>query len=453
MKPWRIRTVISFIIFIIFCLLASTLLFSIYTVQKITDNLKVQVNTSTVIITLKDNLTLLLNAETGERGYVITGDTSYLEPYHIAVSKISQNLNLLNILLKENPVQEIRLEKLSDYVNQKIAYIESIIRLKERGDNATIRKMLTAGKGKYLMDQIRAFNQTLQVREEKQFEERQFATSQSIRKTRIVFITGTIISVFITLSLASVIFNELKRRRKVELKMREYNKELKRKNAEIEQFAFIASHDLQQPLRSVSNFTHLLEKRLSSTADDEVREYMKLIKGGSQRMSALIFDILEYSRIGKDSQRTKIDCNTLLREILYDMAVIVQEANAQITVGRLPVVQGYGYLKSLFQNLLSNAVKFKKENARPEIRVNAIDTGNEYLFTITDNGIGIGEPYKERIFIIFQRLHTREEYPGTGIGLSICKKIVDLHGGKIWVDSEPGKGSSFNFTIPKFDDR
>jgi len=116
-------------------------------------------------------------------------------------------------------------------------------------------------------------------------------------------------------------------------------------------------------------------------------------------------------------------------------------------------VQGYGYLKSLFQNLLSNAVKFKKENARPEIRVNAIDTGNEYLFTITDNGIGIEEPYKERIFIIFQRLHTREEYPGTGIGLSICKKIVDLHGGKIWVDSEPGKGSSFNFTIPKFDDR
>ena len=449
MKPWRIRTAISLIIIVIFCLLAATFLFSIYTVQKITDNLKVQVNTSTVIITLKDNLSLLLNAETGERGYVITADTNYLEPYHIALSKISENLRLLSDLLKENPVQEIRLEKLSDYVNQKFAYIETIIMLKKKGDNATIKKTLTSGKGKYLMDQIRAFNQTLQKIEEKQFADRQLATTQSIRKTRIVFIIGAIISLVIILFLASVILNELNRRKKAERTMREYNSELKRKNAEIEQFAYIASHDLQQPLRSISNFTQLLDKKISATTDAEAREYMKLIAGGSQRMSTLIYDILEYSRIGKDSQKSTIDCNDLVRDILFDMNAIIQETNAEIHIGKLPVVVGYSYLKSLFQNLLSNALKFKKENVRPVINITARDTGPDHLFTIADNGIGIEEPYKERIFIIFQRLHSRKEYPGTGIGLSICKKIVDLHGGKIWVDSEPGKGSSFNFTIPK----
>lgn len=166
-------------------------------------------------------------------------------------------------------------------------------------------------------------------------------------------------------------------------------------------------------------------------------------------MSTLIYDILEYSRIGKDSQKSTIDCNDLVRDILFDMNAIIQETNAEIHIGKLPVVVGYSYLKSLFQNLLSNALKFKKENVRPVINITARDTGPDHLFTIADNGIGIEEPYKERIFIIFQRLHSRKEYPGTGIGLSICKKIVDLHGGKIWVDSEPGKGSSFNFTIPK----
>ncbi|HTA81885.1 MAG TPA: CHASE3 domain-containing protein [Bacteroidia bacterium] len=228
-----------------------------------------------------------------------------------------------------------------------------------------------------------------------------------------------------------------------------YSKELERKNKEIEQFAYVASHDLQEPLRTISNFSTLLTQKQKAHPDSEEREYINYIHGSAQRMSQLIFDLLEYSRIGKDADKVPVDCDKLVSEVLTDISASIQESKAQITVKKLPVVKGFTYLKSLFLNLISNAIKFQKEGAHPVITISAIDKGNEYLFSVKDNGIGIEKTYHEKIFQIFQRLHNRTEYEGTGIGLSQCKKIVDLHGGEIWVESEPGEGSTFNFTIPK----
>lgn len=346
-------------------------------------------------------------------------------------------------------MQQIRLEKLSGYISQKIAYIEKIIALKNNGDDSTIKAMLTAGEGKFLMDKIREFNQNMQSVEEKLFTERQHATGKSIRKARVVFWAEGIFAILITLFLASIIISELNRRTRVEKIMNDYNRELRRKNQEIEQFAYIASHDLQQPLRSISNFTSLLNEKTQVSADSDAKEYMRFITGAAKRMSALISDLLEYSRVGNDTAKSKIDLNALLKEILTDMSATIQETKAEINIGILPTVNGYVYLKSLFQNLISNAIKFTRENKTPVVTITSRDMGAEYLFSIKDNGIGIEKEYKERIFVIFQRLHTRNEYPGTGIGLSICKKIVDLHGGSIWVESVPGEGSTFNFTIPK----
>ncbi|MEQ8471076.1 MAG: ATP-binding protein [Marinoscillum sp.] len=235
---------------------------------------------------------------------------------------------------------------------------------------------------------------------------------------------------------------------RAEKKLIQYTTELERKNKEIEQFAYAASHDLQEPLRSISNFSSLLAKKLEKNPNDEVDKYMSLISGGANRMSNLIFDLLEYSRIGKDMSRSAIDCNKLVNEILTDLNAIIEESNAEIHVTNLPVVNGYD-LKSVFQNLILNAIKFKKQDIAPVINITSTDSGKEFLFSIKDNGIGIEKDYYERIFIIFQRLHTRFEYEGTGIGLSLCKKIIDLHGGEIWVESEYGKGTTFYFTIPK----
>ncbi|MEO7171523.1 MAG: ATP-binding protein, partial [Ferruginibacter sp.] len=237
-------------------------------------------------------------------------------------------------------------------------------------------------------------------------------------------------------------------RKKAEKKLNEYNIELERKNKEIEQFAYAASHDLQEPLRSISNFSKLLAEKLEQYPDKEINEYMGLVSGGASRMSNLIFDLLEYSRIGKDMIKRATDCDKLVHEILTDLAAIIEESGAAIHIEKLPDINCFD-LKSVFQNLIINAIKFKKEGIPPVVNISATDTGNEFLFIIKDNGIGIEKEYYDRIFIIFQRLHLRTEYAGTGIGLSLSKKIIEMHGGKIWVESEFGKGSTFYFTIPK----
>lgn len=237
-------------------------------------------------------------------------------------------------------------------------------------------------------------------------------------------------------------------RKMAEKKLNQYTIELERKNKEIEQFAYAASHDLQEPLRSISNFSKLLAKKLEQNPSQEINEYMSLISGGANRMSKLIFDLLEYSRIGKDMAMRVTDCDKLVREILIDLTAIIKESGAEIHIEKLPMINCYN-LKSVFQNLIINAIKFKKAGIPPVITISASDTGKEFLFAIEDNGIGIEKEYYSRIFIIFQRLHTRFEYAGTGIGLSLCKKIIELHGGEIGVESEFGKGSTFYFTIPK----
>lgn len=237
-------------------------------------------------------------------------------------------------------------------------------------------------------------------------------------------------------------------RKIAEQKLEKSNIELQRKNKEIEQFAYAASHDLQEPLRSISNFSTLLAKKLENNPDTAINKYMRLITGGANRMSKLIFDLLEYSRLGKDMSKSITDCNILMQDVLTDLTSLIEENQAKIYIQKLPVINCYD-LKSVFQNLIINAIKFKKSREFPIINISASETEKEFLFKIQDNGIGIEKEYYNRIFIIFQRLHTRFEYAGTGIGLSQCKKIIEQHGGKIWVESEFGEGSTFYFTIPK----
>ena len=445
----RVKTTIIGVIVVIFCILLCTLFFAVYSIRNMNNNLRIQVDTRTVIITLKDNLSLLLNAETGERGYTITSDTSYLQPYYEALEELPANSALLSKMLQGNVEEEKELDSLFLYVNAKMDFIKKVILLKNDVNDKGIKDLLNTGQGKHLMDKVRQSNQRLRATEEEHFAERKKITDKSIITARIVFIVAAIFSLLITLFLASVIINELNRRTRHEKALRDYTRELQRKNEEIEQFAFIASHDLQQPLRSISNFTGLLNEKLQDTAGDETKQYMSFITGGAHRMSALINDLLEYSRAGKDVQRLKIDCNQLVAEVLEELSAVLKETQATVNVSVLPSLYGYASLKSVFRNLIGNAVKYTKKNEPPVVSITFKDLGKEYLFSIKDNGIGIEAKYKERIFIIFQRLHTRNEYTGTGIGLSICKKVVELHGGKITLESEPGKGSEFTFTIPK----
>jgi PAS domain S-box-containing protein len=226
--------------------------------------------------------------------------------------------------------------------------------------------------------------------------------------------------------------------------------ELQASNTELERFAYVASHDLQEPLRMVSSFLNLLEKKLAGLLDETTRQYIHFAVDGAERMKKLIQDLLQYSRVGSNKEDfSPTDLNEVLQYVTRLLAEDIKKNQASITVHPMPVIEANKTLISqLFVNLVSNAMKYRNEKT-PEIEIGSTQEPGHWTFYVKDNGIGIDPKFFDKIFIIFQRLHNKNEYSGTGIGLAICKKIVDIHKGKIWLQSEPGKGSTFYFTIPK----
>ena len=225
--------------------------------------------------------------------------------------------------------------------------------------------------------------------------------------------------------------------------------ELKRSNDELKQFAYVTSHDLQEPLRTIASFTQLLKRRYESKLDEDADEFIDFIVSGADRMQTMIKALLDYSRVntmGKEFEPYNFE--EILDQTLRSLKIAIDESNAVIIRDPLPTMKvDDKQMIQLFQNLISNAIKFRKLDARMKIYISCEKVSNNYLFSVSDNGIGMELQFKDRIFEVFQRLHTRDEYSGTGIGLAICKKIVERHGGQIWVESEFGKGSTFYFTI------
>ena len=241
----------------------------------------------------------------------------------------------------------------------------------------------------------------------------------------------------------------LRLRRRAEEDLAKKAVELARSNADLEQFAYIASHDLQEPLRMVAAYTQLIAERYRGKLDDNADKFIGYACEGALRMQTLINDLLAFSRIGRTGVKAgRVNCDAAMAEVLLNLGPAIRDCGATVSYAPLPeVLADSSQMSQVFQNLIGNAIKFRGKEP-PEILVQAEKAGQDWLFTVSDNGIGIAPESAENIFVAFQRLHTRTEYPGNGIGLSICKKIIERNGGKIWVESGMSKGSSFKFTLP-----
>jgi light-regulated signal transduction histidine kinase (bacteriophytochrome) len=248
----------------------------------------------------------------------------------------------------------------------------------------------------------------------------------------------------------SKITRDITERKQSEEQLQSTLVELERSNKELEQFAYVASHDLQEPLRMVSSYTQLLAQKYEDQLDDKAKKFIGYAVDGAVRMQTLINDLLAYSRVSTQGKTLKtIDSHAALGAALRNLATTIEDNRAIVVNDDLPIVRADAtQLSQLFQNLIGNAIKFQRADL-PRIQISVCDLGSEWRFSVKDNGIGIEAKYAEKVFVIFQRLHTRQEYPGTGIGLAICKRIVERHGGRIWFESEPGTGSTFYFTLPK----
>jgi light-regulated signal transduction histidine kinase (bacteriophytochrome) len=246
------------------------------------------------------------------------------------------------------------------------------------------------------------------------------------------------------------IIRDITGRKQAEERLRAVAADLERSNKELEQFAYVASHDLQEPLRMVASYTQLLARRYKGKLDSEADEFIGFAVDGARRMQELINDLLTYSRVGsRPLDLQLVDSGQVVDQVIGDLGPSIEETGARIERDELPTVYADRLqLHQLFQNLIANALKFQKPGVAPEVRVSARSDDGQWTFSVSDNGIGIEPQYLQRIFVLFQRLHSRAEYPGTGIGLAICKKIVERYGGTMRVESEPGRGTTFEFTMP-----
>ncbi|MGE5680964.1 MAG: ATP-binding protein [Bacillota bacterium] len=243
---------------------------------------------------------------------------------------------------------------------------------------------------------------------------------------------------------------DITEQRKVEQRLHRMMTELEDSNNQLKQFAYVASHDLQEPLRMVSSYMMMLEKRYKDQLDDRAKEYIFYATDGAKRMNELIHDLLSYSRLtAKTESFVEVDLNNTMADISRDLQIAIAETKTIIDFDHMPVIKASPVqIKQLFQNLIQNAIKFR-DDENPLIKITFDSDDKEWTFSIKDNGIGISPEHHEKIFLLFQRLHERHKYPGTGLGLAICRKIVERHGGRIWVESEVGNGSNFMFTINK----
>ncbi len=446
--------------------LAASALLTFRNIEAIARKEALIVHTHQVLDGLNLTLSIVKDAETGMRGFLLTGEERYLEPYDRASAGIEEQLSIVNALVIDSPSQAKRLQSLQAKVEARLAFLAQGIAAR-RGDGAAAgQEHVRQGLGKRAMDEIRV-DVAEMIAVEQALLERRAADAQTIYGTAYatMFVTTAVgvllVSGVLALALRETAeqatqAEELEQRvRQRTVELNEANDALNVSNRELEQFASVASHDLQEPLRKIEAFGDRLKTRSAEQLDERGHDYLARMLQSALRMRTLINDLLTFSRVTSKTQPMQpISLKEIAEAVAGDLEGRLQQEGGQILIGELPAIQGDPLqMRQLLQNLIGNGLKFHRPGVAPVVRVAArmLQNGaNNPVceLTIADNGIGFEEIYLDRIFDVFQRLHGRSEYEGTGMGLAICRKIVERHGGEITATSKPNEGARFFVTLP-----
>ena len=424
------------------------------------------------------NLVLnLLEMESAQRGYLLTDRPIFREPTDDARVQTETSLETLRVLVRDNPEQTHQLGRLIQHVGDRVTQIERVDRAHAEGGNSAARDLVGTERGKMLMDSVMAVADRMEAHEDQLLQERQTAAADAQRDLSATIGVATVLALGLIFGIYLLIRGDLRRRESEARYIRTLNEqldarvtertrdlgaanatlkqtiaELGRSNRELQDFAFVASHDLQEPLRKIRTFADLLREEHGPALPDEAQHYLDRMHEAASRMSRLISDLLAFSRLSTRARPfTRVALGTVVREALDDLDVTLRETGTSVEVGTLPTIEAdEGQLRQVFQNLIGNAIKFRRDGvpARVSVRSVGLDAEGRVVIEVADNGIGFDEKYLTRIFTPFQRLHTRGEYPGTGIGLAIVRKVIERHGGGVTARSTPGAGTTFVLALP-----
>lgn len=451
-----------------------------YNVGRVLQNEQIILHTRNVQSGLAQILSDLKDAESGQRGYVITGDPVYLTPFLMAREELPGRQQQLRELISDNPAQVSRFGRIEQLIQERIKILNESVRLVEKQQQPAAFNSIKSGRGLAVMTELRSGIEEMIAAEATLLEDRSKRSRIQFQTTLVTLVIGTTISLAVVGLAYFVVGRELARRMNAERDVRAINdrleatvnertnalvqtsNELLRSNQELEKFAYIASHDLQEPLRKIQAFGDRLKKSSGDALPEASRDYIERMQASATRMRTLISDLLTYSRVSTQNQSLRqVKLFEVVEGVKSDLEVRIEECYGRIEVDPLPTVWADPMqMRQLFQNLLSNSLKFRRADVPPVIRIQSRPLAEAFAaehssagtpgwrIVVTDNGIGFEAQYAERIFELFQRLHGRGEYEGTGIGLSICRKIVERHGGRISANGQPGVGTEFVIDLP-----
>ena len=423
-----------------------------YSVEQFANSSRLVGHTHLVIKQINQVVSDVKDAESAQRGYLITGDEVFLSAHHDVVIKLPNAIAALRTLTSDNPAQRDSIDVLQNLVDQEMRVLRlGIDTLAERSaiSNSEIME-LVGGQGRLLMDQLHEQANSMISLEESLLLERAQQVESEAKSTKLWILLGNLLALALLLSAFWLILWEIEHRKTAQREIEKSAAQLELTNKELESFSYSVSHDLRSPLRAIDGYSRMFEEDFADHLDDEGRRLLAVIRSSSKKMGQLIDDLLAFSRMGRKQLDTaRVDMNALVDEVWAD---VCNSARTSLPLKKTVLPAAWGdraLLRQVLMNLLANALKYSGKRTEPSVEITAKKTEHEVVYSVRDNGVGFDMRFYDKLFGVFQRLHTENEFPGTGVGLAIAKRVVIRHGGRIWAESKLDEYAVFSFSLPK----